>query len=181
MNSEARIRKGIERGRRQPVTSKADERLAQLYSAHARPAARLALLLTSDEQAAQDITQEAFVRVGARFTKLRDPDNAAGYLYRTVHNLARGHGRSLQHQRKLKERLGTTQPQTRLDLTTRDEIWQSLLQLPLRQRTAIFLRYYLDLAETDAARVLDCSVPAMKSLTHRAIDSLRRQREGAGS
>lgn len=162
------------------MTSKSDERLAQLYAAHARSAARLALLLTSDEQAAQDITQEAFVRVGARFTRLRDPDNAAGYLYRTVHNLARGHGRSLTHQWKLKQRLATQQP-SNMDVVAGDTTWRSLLRLPLRQRTAIFLRYYMDLSETEAARVLQCSVPAMKSLTHRAIENLRRQREGAGS
>lgn len=158
---------------------KADDRLAELYTAHSKSAAKLALFLTGDEQVAQDITQEAFVRVGARFTRLRDPDNASGYLYRTIQNLARGHARSLRQQSQLKQRLGTQRPHLSTDLTPKDELWRLLLALPLRQRTAVFLRYYLDLSETDAARVLDCSVPAMKSLTHRAIDNLRRQGEGA--
>lgn len=163
------------------MTSKADERLAQLYAAHAQSAGRLALLLTGDPEEAQDIAQEAFVRVGTRLTTLRDPDHAAGYLFRTVTNLAKGHGRWLRRYRALQRRLGNPSHESPPDVVARDEMWQALMRLPLRQRTALFLRFYVDLSEADAARALDCSIEAMKSLTHRAVDGLRKHMKGASS
>jgi len=176
-----RTQSGIERGSGRLVRSKADERLAQLYTAHAQSAGRLALLLTGDREVAQDITQEAFVRVGGHLTKLRDPDNAAGYLYRTVTNLAKGHGRRLKRHRTLQQRIPKSDHETQPDLGARDEMWRALMKLPPRHRTALFLRYYLDLSEADAARALDCSPEAMKSLTHRAITGLRKHMKGTSS
>lgn len=155
-----------------------DDGLATLYATHAQGAGRLALLLTGDVDVAQDITQEAFVRVGGRLSRLRDPGKAVGYLYRTVQNLAKDHGRELARQRKLNERV-ESQRSVLGEVQPRDELWGSLMQLPLRQRTALFLRYYLDLSEVEAAEALDVSRPAMKSLTHRAMAALRHHLEGA--
>jgi RNA polymerase sigma factor (sigma-70 family) len=156
---------------------KADKRLAGLYAAHASGALRLAYLLTGDKHAAEDLAQEAFARVGGRLLGLRDPDRAAGYLYRTVMNLAKGHGRTIARDRKLTERVAAERPSRSADVPD-DEMLRSLMSLPLRQRTVLFLRYYLDMSEADAARHLDCSVAAVKSLTHRASQALRRNLEG---
>lgn len=166
------------RGWGQLAKPTADDRLATLYAAHAQGAGRLALLLTGDVDVAQDITQEAFVRLGGRLSRLRDPDKSIGYLYRTVQNLAKDHGRELTRQRKLNERVESQHPVSG-EVEPRDELWASLMQLPLRQRTALFLRYYLDLSEVEAAEALDVSTPAMKSLTHRAMAALRHHLEGA--
>lgn len=178
---EAHIR-SAERGWTQLLKSKADARLADLYAVHAASAARLAFFLTGDREEAQDIAQEAFVRVGGRLMTLRDPDNAAGYLYRTITNLSRGHGRWLQRNKAaLHHPILSQSHEAPQDLGTQHEMWQTLMKLPLRQRTALFLRYYLDLSEADSARALDCSVEAMKSLTHRAIEALRKHMKGASS
>jgi len=48
-------------------------------------------------------------------------------------------------------------------------------ELPLRQRTAVFLRYYEDLSEARTAEVLGCSISAIKSLTFRAKEALRKE------
>ncbi|HEX2196344.1 MAG TPA: sigma factor, partial [Actinomycetota bacterium] len=66
---------------------------------HIRGAVRLAYLVTGDEQQAQDIAQEAFVRIAGRFQDLRSPDAFPAYLRTTVLNLARGHLRRLRTQR----------------------------------------------------------------------------------
>lgn len=156
---------------------RADDPLASLYAAHAQGVGRLALLLTGDVEVAQDITQEAFVRVGGRLARLRDPERSVGYLYRTVQNLAKDHGRGLSRQRRLNDRLGS-QPAT-AEAEHDDDLWVALMELPLRQRTALFLRYYLDLSEVEAAEALDLSSSAMKSLTHRAVAALKHHIEGA--
>ena len=47
--------------------------LAELYARHANEALRLAYLLTGDATAAEDLVQDAFVRMAGRFLHLRDP------------------------------------------------------------------------------------------------------------
>jgi RNA polymerase sigma factor (sigma-70 family) len=60
-----------------------------------------------------------------------------------------------------------------IEVDQRDEIWNALMALPLRQRSALFFRYYIDLSEEDAAEALGCSASAVKSLVHRALKTLR--------
>ncbi len=60
-----------------------------------------------------------------------------------------------------------------------DEMWTALLHLPIRQRAALFLRYYQDLSEQEAADALNCSLSALKSLVNRGLRDLRtRRKEG---
>jgi len=47
--------------------------------------------------------------------------------------------------------------------------------LPERQRTALILRYYLDLSAEQAAQVMDVSSDAVRSLTKRAVAALREE------
>lgn len=164
-------------GRLGTIASASDVRLAELYATHINSAVRLAALLTGDPDAARDIAHEAFCRLGARLFTLRQPDRAAGYLFRTVANLAKDHGRSLARERRLRQRLAPplgAQPQ---ELLGRGTVWQALLSLPARQRTVLFLRHYLDMSESDAADVMQLSVSAVKSLTHRATKACREYLE----
>jgi RNA polymerase sigma factor (sigma-70 family) len=64
------------------------------------------------------------------------------------------------------------------DVAARDELWRALLRLPVRQRSALFFRYYEDLSEAAAADALGCSVSALKSLVNRGLKELRAQLEG---
>jgi RNA polymerase sigma factor (sigma-70 family) len=50
----------------------------------------------------------------------------------------------------------------------------ALLRLPIRQRTALVLRYYEDLSVAETARVMGCADGTVKSLTSKAVDALRR-------
>jgi RNA polymerase sigma factor (sigma-70 family) len=154
---------------------KSEDELANLYARHASDAARLAYLLTGDRHVAEDIAHDAIVRVGGRLLGLREPEKAAGYLFRTVVNLSRGHGRALTRDRKLRERLGPARPTEQPDLPEREHLWQALMKLSQRHRTALYLRYYLGLPEAEAAHVLGISVSAMKSLTKRAIQACRKR------
>lgn len=162
------------RSRKGSRTTSFERRLADLYGEHAGAALRLAFLLTRDADVAEDVCQEAFVRLGGRLGRLRDPERAAGYLFRIVVNLSRGHGRRMQRARATEERLGTTGHPAAPDPTAHDEITRALLQLPLRQRAAIFFRYFEDLSERQTADALGCTVGAVRSLTFRAFETLRR-------
>lgn len=55
----------------------------------------------------------------------------------------------------------------------KDPLWAGLQQLPDRQRAAIVLRYWLDLPEERTAELLGCPVGTVKSLTPRALATMR--------
>src|SRR5688572_32628308 len=67
----------------------ADEALEQLYAAHWRRLVRLSVLLVHDVGTAEEIVQDAFVAVHARWSRLRDPDSALAYLRQAVVNQSR--------------------------------------------------------------------------------------------
>lgn len=161
---------GARRGFR---TKPLEKRLADLYSTHSRAAIRLAFLLTGDRDTAEDICQDAFARVGGRLGGLRDPERASGYLFKTVMNLSRGYGRRLRRDRQLKDRLPDPSPTHLPDVALNDEVSRALMRLPLRQRAAVFFRYFEDLPESQTAEVLNCTVSAARSLTFRAMENLR--------
>ena len=139
---------------------------------------RLAYVLAGDRHVAEDIVQEAFVKVGRKLFGLRDREHARNYLLRTVINLTKGRLRRLQVEQSATQKgprpTYTTQP----DVAEQDRMWNKLLQLPVRQRAALFLRYYQDLSESQTADALQCSVSAAKSLVNRGLKELRANLEG---
>ena len=64
--------------------------IEELFAALESPLLSYALRLTGDAGAAEDIVQETFMRLHARFDGVREPRR---WLYRTVHNLALNHRR----------------------------------------------------------------------------------------
>ena len=157
--------------------------LEERYVRHAPEAVRLAYLLTSDAALAEDIAQEAFIRVAGRFRHLRSPDAFDAYLRRTVVNLCMSHHRRRRVERAYLEREGR-RPAPAIeppDVAARDEIRAALAVLPIRQRAAVVLRYYEDLPEQRVAQILGCSVTAARSLVFRAMETLRTTIGGDGT
>jgi len=129
----------------------------------------------ADPREAEDITQEAFIRVAGRFRHLRTPDAFDAYLRRTVVNLCMSHHRRRRVERAYLEHEGGRRVRAvdPPDVEGRDELRRALAALPMRQRAAVVLRYYDDLPEQRVAEVLGCSVPAARSLVFRAMETLR--------
>lgn len=154
-------------------------RLDDLYAQHIDAAARLAFLMTGDRQQAQDIAQDAFVRIAGRFHDLRNPDAFPAYLRKTVVNLSRSHLRRLRTQRAYLEK-ARAEPATDVtrDVETNDEMWQAVMMLSHRQRAVIVLRYYEDLSEDQVADLLQISRAAVKGLVNRALKDLRLRVRG---
>jgi RNA polymerase sigma factor (sigma-70 family) len=147
------------------------DRFDRLYAQHSPVALQVAYLLTGDLATAEDLTQEAFVKLLSRYGHLRKPESFRSYLLRTVVNLAKNGYRS--------KARGTpeTVAQFRVDpvvaIAQRDELVRALSQLPLRQQTAVVLRYCVDLSEQQTADAMGTSVKAVKSLVGRGLTRLR--------
>ena len=151
-------------------------RVATLYELHLPRAGRLAYLLTGDADLAEDLAQEAFVRLIARLGRIRDEAAIAGYLRQSIINLARKHWRKRGSERAYLRReapIVVTATNAPTDLAVRDELWEALGKLPYRQRAAIVLRFYEDLSEKETARVLGCAVGTVKSSVSRGLRKMR--------
>ena len=155
-------------------------RLGELYMQHADAAVRLAYLLTRDHALAEDLVQDAFVRLAGRLVHLRDPGAFEAYLRRTVVNLSNSHFRRRKVERTYLERSrgATSSPTADRPLEDREVLWQTLGRLSGRQRAALVLRFYEDLSERQVAEILRCRPGTVKSLVSRGLETLRNEMRG---
>ncbi len=151
----------------------AGDPLAELYRRHVGRMIGLARLLTGDAHAAEDIAHDAFIRSAARLGALRDPGRFEAYLLRAVVNLCHSRGRRRAIERAWLRRAGRAEPVEAHAPEERDEVWEAVLTLPLRQREAVVLRFYEDLTEERVGQVLGCSSKAVNGLIDRAKGTLR--------
>jgi RNA polymerase sigma-70 factor (sigma-E family) len=134
---------------------------------------RVGYLLTGDWDQAEELAQEAMARTFAAWSRIRGYDRPAAYARKVLIN----RHRSLLRRAVVEARHAlTSRPQQwhEPDVGGDDLVlWQALQQLPARQRTAIVLRYYLDLPEAEVARLLGVPIGTVKSLVHRGLARLR--------
>ena len=163
----------VERRKREAAEGSLDA----LYRAHAAEALRLGYLLTGDRTLAEDLVQDAFVRVLGRFHDLRNRDAFWWYLRRTIVNLSTSYFRRrgverawLARQRP--DRGGGAAPH---DLGERDRLREALMKLRPEQRAAIVLRFYEDMSEADTAEALGIPLGTVKSTVSRGLERLRNE------
>jgi RNA polymerase sigma-70 factor (sigma-E family) len=155
-----------------------ERRLGELYRRHVPEMVRLAYIVTGDAAAAEDLAQDAFVRVAGRFGHLRNRDAFGLYLRRTLLNLCRNHFRRKDTERAyLRSQTLPSPIEPQSALHEHDAVRAALLRLPVRQRTAVALRYFEDLSVEETARVMGCGPKAVKSLTARGMETLRAMLE----
>lgn len=159
-----------------PLPRTGSARVLELYQANARAAVRLAYMMTGDRELAEDLAQEAFVRVAGRWRDLRKPEVFRAYLFKAVVNLTNSHWRRRRVERGY---LAAQDPRARTtslpDVEGHQVLKDALLRLPHRQRAALVFRYYEDLSEQQTAEILGCSVGAVKSLVNRGTQALRKR------
>jgi RNA polymerase sigma factor (sigma-70 family) len=142
--------------------------LERLYEEFA-PMVRLAVLLTGSLAVAEDVVQEAFLRIAPRFTDLENP---RAYLRTAVVNGCRTHQRDASRRRMILERNAT---ERLYDDPRHVEFLDALKVLRREERTAIVLRYYEDLAEDDIAVVLSVAPATVRTLIRRGLEKLRKE------
>jgi RNA polymerase sigma factor (sigma-70 family) len=149
----------------------------------ARRAATLALrtatLALGDAHAAADVSQETAVRVLRGIHDLRDPARFDGWVYRiAVSEVRRAHNR---RRRQPTVSLDAPEAQTLVGASgildvdasfARGALREALADIPLRQRTAIALRYVCDLSDTQIAAAMGCRPGTARSLLSRGLARL---------
>lgn len=136
-------------------------------------------LYCGDRRLAEELAQEALARAWADWRRVRRKDYPASWLYRVAINLARSHFRRRAFQNHVQLRLATETETTVENPSIEDalEVRQAVRKLPRRPRTALVLRYYLDLSVREVATIMDCPEGTVKTLTHKAVNLLRQELE----
>jgi len=147
------------------LVTAADPDFDAFYVASAPELIRTATLIVGSRAIAEDLVQDAFVRVHARWATVTHP---TAYARRAVVNACRSHLR----RRVLERRHRATLAEGVAELEAR-ELLDALAALPSRQRAAVVLRFYSGLSERETADALDCAPGTVGSLVHRALASLR--------
>ena len=155
-----------------------DALIAELFAVEGTRLVRLARLFTDDRNAAEDLVQEAFIRLHRAAHRINDPAKATPYLRSIVINLARDHNRrglmSLRHQEALPAGSTPDAPEDVLVLNeARQRVLEEVRELSPRQRDCILLRYYLELTEAEIAALLEISKNSVKTHCRRGMETLR--------
>ena len=165
---------GVER-----LGARRSESLEDLYAQHIAWAESLAFLVTRDPHLAEDLAQDAFVRVAGRLRHVRQPEAFRAYLRRSLLNGCRTYFRRADAERRALERTlaGRGREPSPVDERLENPS-EALANLPARQRAAVVLRYYEDLSEEQTAELLRWSRRAVNALISRALETLRREIRG---
>jgi RNA polymerase sigma factor (sigma-70 family) len=131
------------------------------------PMVQLATLLLGSRPDAEDVVQESFARVEARWSRL---DRPGGYLRRCVVNRST----DLLRRRRLERRFGLLRQPTTQELGA-DELLDVVAALAPKPRAAIVLRYYVGLKQDEIAEALGVRPGTVKSMLHRALARMREE------
>ena len=146
------------------VESKAWVGSEVVYTAVYRDLLRVAFVLTGSAPAAEDVVHDVFAKIGPRLDTLAEP---AAYLRVAVVNRCR----SLHRHDVSAPRTDPANP-TMMDVGLID-LRDALIALPIRQRSAIVLRYLCDLPEEEIASILKCRRSTVRTLVRRGLAELR--------
>jgi RNA polymerase sigma factor (sigma-70 family) len=130
-------------------------------------------LVTRSRTEAEDLAQDAFLRVFERWDRISQLHDPTGYLYRTAMNAFRSwHRRAVLGSRRS---LGLRRPDDRLaEIEAEDAVVRSLAPLPPRQRAAVVLMDLLGYSSEEAGRMLGIRAATVRTHAARAHDELKR-------
>ncbi|WP_034271785.1 SigE family RNA polymerase sigma factor [Actinospica robiniae] len=140
---------------------------------------REAYLLTGDGHLAEDLVQTALAKAYVAWRRVAAADSPDAYVRRILINAHH----SVHRRQRVRELLTGSVPEVFAPVggqadpasVERLDVIRALLALPLRQRTAVVLRYWADLPEGQVAAVMGCSVGAVRSQAHRGLERLRAE------
>lgn len=160
------------------------EALVRHYSA---PLFRLLTRFLGPVPQREDLVQEVFLRVFKARDRYEPSARFSTFLYRIAFNLSANEREKARHReaRSLSDDGSGQRPAEPADPDSPDPslglergdvsaaVRSAIEALPAKQRMALLLAKFDDLPHDEIARVLDLTVPAVKSLIHRARETLR--------
>lgn len=161
--------------------SENDDGFREFFAGCRTELSRAAFFLAGDALAAEDLLQDALVKTAARWDKVKTLAAPEAYVRTIMLNTVRSRWRRRQRiaehpTDRLADRASGEDLET--GVLDRDELARCLRALAPRQRAVLYIRFYLDLSESQTAEMLGCSVGTVKSQTYDALSRLRTTAPG---
>lgn len=149
---------------------------------HQEAVFRLAYLLLGDADEAEDVAQETFIRAYYALKRFDARRPLRPWLLQIASNLARNRLRSVGRYFGALKRYARSESFTAPSADKSNDaqvLWAAIRKLSPDFQETIFLRYFLEMSETEIAAALQIAAGTVKSRLHRAIDQLHKivQRE----
>jgi len=123
---------------------------------------------------AEELAQEALVRVIQNWPKVATMDHADAWTFRVAFNLANSRLRRVLAERRAQHRSGpATTVHWNVDVAEVLAVRAAVAALPPRQREAVVLRYFGDLSVEQVAQAMSCRPGTVKAHLHQAVANLR--------
>ena len=154
-----------EENRREPL------RFEELFASENRSLFGALCLITGNRAEAEDVGQEAFVRVLERWDQVATMVDPAGYLYRVAMNVFRSRYRRARV--AARRQLAGHRVDEIAEVDDRDALSRMLGTVSARQRAALVLTCVLDYSSEEAGAILGVSSSSVRVLSTRARAALR--------
>lgn len=141
---------------------------------------RYAFVMLGDEDLAQDVVQEVFIRIWYKKENIGALQNVRAFFFTALRR------RALNQLRGLRSLQILPPGEPDIEFSPEDvmigqeeqsalqgRLSQYLNQLPKRQKEVIFLRFYEELPYTDVAAIMKVNYQSVINLAHKAITQLR--------
>jgi RNA polymerase sigma-70 factor (ECF subfamily) len=165
---------------------------AELVDKYKQPVTNVAARMLRDPAEAEDLAQNVFIQVYKSAARYQVASKFSTWLFTIVRNLClneirrrsrhpadsmdAGHPEQEdQPWHQFEDKKSASPPDTLLHGELETKIEQALAELPESQRLAMVLCRQDELSYEQIAEVLDCSLPATKSLIHRARETLKQK------
>lgn len=136
---------------------------------------RFAYLLSGDAYLAEDLTQEALVRVHRRWSSIVRADGPEPYVRKAIlRQYLSWYRRRASTEVPRAEAPDIPDPRSLADrVVEHDEMWSMLAALPRMQRAVLVLRYYEDIPDAEIGELLGCTTATVRVHAFKALKRLR--------
>ncbi len=147
------------------------ERLIELYQDSIYS---MAVSFTRNPHQAEDLAQEAWIKILRGLPKFRRDSKFSTWLYRVTMNTFLNANRALKREQEV---VGSLVPETETEslasrLDTAMDVQVAVRDLPTEFRSVVLLRYVADLSYKEIASVLEVPLGTVQSRLRRALDKL---------
>ena len=157
-----------------------EQAMTRLITIHKALVFTIALRMTNDYDASQDLTQETFIKVFMNIRKVKSADHFKPWMCAIARNVVRDYFRKIKRAQTISfEQIKELHGHSDIEVTRRRVIIQdALARLAERDRMLLTLTYYQELSLREVAEVMSMTESNVKVCIHRARRRLRKQLEG---
>jgi RNA polymerase sigma factor (sigma-70 family) len=136
---------------------------------HYESVRRSLTIALADPLLAEELAQDAFTRALSQWRRVSQMERPAGWVYVVALRAGRRRRGTRSHEMIADQRTNTDIAD---DVSGDVSLAELIGRLPERQRTAVVLRYLVDLPLHDVAEAMDCALGTVKSTLHAALARL---------